>query len=201
MKWLVYIHISPSNKRYVGITSKDDPYKRWGNNGTNYKNNKYFYRAIEKYGWDNFQHIIVARGLDEETAKWLEIELIRELDTINPNKGYNLTKGGDGVNGYKHSEERRKKCARNGEMNGMYGKYHTDEAKEKMSKKKKDIYNGSNNPNAKRVLCIELGIIFNTINEAAKFIKRNQSRISDVLNNGGTAGGYHWEYVDKEVGE
>lgn len=29
--WIVYKHISPSNKVYVGITSKSNPNDRWNN--------------------------------------------------------------------------------------------------------------------------------------------------------------------------
>ena len=78
--YMVYMHISPSNKRYIGITSMNDENIRW-QNGNGYKHNKHFYRAIEKYGWDNFQHIIIARNLTKEEACWLEIELIREWDS------------------------------------------------------------------------------------------------------------------------
>ena len=69
--YLVYMHISPSNKRYIGITCQK-PKKRWGKNGKGYERQEYFYRAIEKYGWDNFQHIIIAKGLTKEIAEWLE---------------------------------------------------------------------------------------------------------------------------------
>ena len=96
--FIVYVHISPSNKRYYGITCLK-PEKRW-NKGNGYKTQQYFYRAIEKYGWNNFQHVIVAKGLDEETAKWLEIELIREWNTTNQDKGYNITQGGEGHRGH-----------------------------------------------------------------------------------------------------
>lgn len=34
--WYVYRHISPSNKVYVGITSRV-PELRWGHNGVHYK--------------------------------------------------------------------------------------------------------------------------------------------------------------------
>ena len=44
----VYIHTSPNGKVYIGITSRDAE-KRW-NNGHNYKPNKHFYSAIQKYG-------------------------------------------------------------------------------------------------------------------------------------------------------
>lgn len=115
--YIVYMHISPNNKRYIGLTCQKPEY-RW-NNGKGYKHNSYFTRAIEKYGWDNFKHIIIAKGLTEDEAKWLEIELIREWDSINRDKGYNLTKGGEGTNGLICSEETRKKIseANRGENN------------------------------------------------------------------------------------
>ena len=74
------MHISPSNKKYIGIT-KQKVNKRW-KNGNGYKTQQYFYRAIEKYGWDNFQHIIIAKGLTKDIfenlwnfvlAKWVYI--------------------------------------------------------------------------------------------------------------------------------
>ena len=178
-KWTVYMHISPSNKRYIGITSKE-PKKRWGLDGRKYHHNKHFINAIEKYGWDNFQHIIVAKGLDEETAKWLEIELIREWDTTNPNKGYNVSPGGNVT---------------------TLGKKYSEESKEKMSERKKGMCLGKENPKSKRIICVELRIIFDTVNEAASFINRSQGRLSQVLKNGERAGGYHWKYVDEEEGE
>lgn len=46
------------------------------------------------------------------------------------------------------TEEYRKAMsqATSGEKNGMYGKHHTEEAKQKMSQSKKGKYSGSNNP-------------------------------------------------------
>ena len=42
----VYMHISPSNKRYIGLTGKNVKY-RWAN-GEGYRTNKHFYNAIKK---------------------------------------------------------------------------------------------------------------------------------------------------------
>lgn len=96
--WTVYIHISPSNKLYVGITSQTVD-NRW-KNGYGYKDQP-FYRAIEKYGWENFQHEIIASNLTEDEANAFEIALIRELDTLMKNgKGYNTTEGGKGTKGF-----------------------------------------------------------------------------------------------------
>ena len=140
--YTVYMHISPSGKRYIGITSME-PEKRW-NNGTGYPNNKHFTNAIKKYGWDNFEHIIIATDLSEEQAKEMEIELIREWDSTNPSKGYNITKGGEGANGLTHSEETKRKLseANKGENNPNYGKHLSEETKRKLSK----VFSGKNNP-------------------------------------------------------
>ena len=144
MKYTVYMHISPSNKKYIGITSQK-VVKRW-KYGAGYKAQKYFYRAIEKYGWDNFQHIIIAKDLSQDEAKWLEIELIKVWDSTNPNKGYNITNGGGGTNGWTPSEETRKRLSEINKGKTLSeetkrklselrsGKEHSEETKEKMRK-------------------------------------------------------------------
>lgn len=91
-KYFVYRHIAPNGKMYVGITSKSDPTRRWGNGGVCYKKNAHFWNAIQKFGWDNFQHIIVAHGLSVDTACRLEEYLIKKYDSMC--NGYNQTSGG-----------------------------------------------------------------------------------------------------------
>lgn len=91
-KYFVYRHVAPNGKMYVGITSKQNPRDRWGFNGSGYASNKHFWNAIQKYGWDNFEHIIVAHDLNVETACHLEEYLINKYDTMN--NGYNQTSGG-----------------------------------------------------------------------------------------------------------
>ena len=63
--YTVYKHTCPNGKVYIGIT-KQKPERRWGINGRGYKENEYFYRAIQKYGWQNIKHEIIAEGLTEE---------------------------------------------------------------------------------------------------------------------------------------
>lgn len=122
-KWTVYIHINKVNlKSYVGITCKD-PVRRWGTTGNGY-NTQVFGRAVQKYGWDNFSHIIVAKDLDEETAKYIEILLIEKLSSHISKNGYNVTLGGDGYLG----------CDNHGEKNPMYGRHHSEETKELLSR-------------------------------------------------------------------
>jgi hypothetical protein len=106
----VYKHTSPDGKVYVGIT-KADPAHRF-NNGNGYKQNALFYADIQKYGWDAFKHEILATGLTVEEACHLEIELIREYDSTNPEKGYNMQDGGM----YMCAERRVRKRLRLGEQ-------------------------------------------------------------------------------------
>ena len=56
----VYVHISPNGKRYYSITCQEVE-KRW-KNGKGYYKNEYFTKEINKYGWDNIEHIVIARG-------------------------------------------------------------------------------------------------------------------------------------------
>lgn len=211
--YIVYMHVSPSDKRYIGITSQK-PERRW-KNGIGYKSNEHFYRAIEKYGWDNFQHIIIAKGLTKEEAEWLEIELIREWGTTNFKKGYNKSKGGESNKGYKHTEEwkiehGKKVSGENnwlygkgylikgennpnygenpnlkGEKNPFYGRHHTEETKEKIREKieERGGLEGKNNPNAKSVICITTMLVFNTLKEAGEFYNIDSKLISRCCNN------------------
>lgn len=92
--YVVYVHINRTNgKRYYGITSIK-PEQRW-KNGRGYKA-QHFARAIDKYSWDGFDHIIIARNLTEDEAKWLEVEMIAAHNTTDKRYGYNMTSGGDG---------------------------------------------------------------------------------------------------------
>jgi hypothetical protein len=98
------MHVNKTNqKRYIGITSQK-PEERWGPNGNKYTA-QYFSRAIEKYGWDNFDHFILCEDLTEDEAKQLEITLIEEHNTFNPDFGYNCTRGGEGNRKYKTEED------------------------------------------------------------------------------------------------
>lgn len=107
MGYVIYIHRNKiNNKIYVGQTGQQVN-QRW-RNGKGYVNNPLFYRAIEKYGWDNFDHDIIFTGLDKEQANRLEVEMISLFDSNNPDRGYNLTEGGQGTNGYHLTEEHRK---------------------------------------------------------------------------------------------
>ena len=91
-KYLIYKHIAPNGKVYIGIT-RQDVEKRW-QNGNGYISQKKFWNAIQKYGWENITHEILETGLTEKEACEREIHYIKEYDSINPKFGYNISKGG-----------------------------------------------------------------------------------------------------------
>ena len=148
----VYAHVNSINgKVYIGITSMT-PEQRWAN-GNGYRSCRHFYKAINKYGWDSFNHIVIIDGLTLEVANLVEIELIKKYSANNPTYGYNITEGG--TNG-KHSKESKelirklrkgqklsaetKEKIRNanlGEKAYWYGKNRSDETKQKISKARK----------------------------------------------------------------
>lgn len=142
--YCVYVHTSPSGKKYVGQTGKN-PEERWRYGCGylyKYKNGEYkqpaFARAILKYGFDNFEHEIIASDLTKDEADNFEKLLIEKLDTMNPKYGYNCKEGGS--NGML-SEEGRKKIsdAHKGENHHMYGKHHSEETKRKISESHKGL--------------------------------------------------------------
>ena len=100
-KFILYRHTSPNGKVYIGITSKSVK-DRWRNNGRGYKSNIHFYNAINKYGWENFKHEVLHENLTKEDAIMLEKKYIKEHDSFK--KGYNRTLGGEGTEGYRHSQ-------------------------------------------------------------------------------------------------
>lgn len=161
-KWTVYMHIVPKeltnyhfDKYYIGITSVA-PENRWRHNGAGYKCNNYFMNAINKYGWDNITHKIIATNLTRDEACNMEIDLIKEFKSNDKVHGYNLTNGGEGVSGYKFTEEQYQKIlGKTGEKNPFYGKKHSEETRQKMRENHVDL-SGSKNGRAKPIYVFKI---------------------------------------------
>ena len=91
LNYSVYVHTNKINgKKYVGQSS--NIVERWRNGGKNYFSSVKFFRAIQKYGWENFTHEILYENLNKEAANKIERDLIRKYDSIN--NGYNIQEGG-----------------------------------------------------------------------------------------------------------
>lgn len=130
--YCVYMHINKENdKKYVGITCRNVK-DRW-KNGFGYREDQpVFFNAINAYGWDNFEHVVIKDGLTLDEANQLEMELIALYKTNcrkykNPEYGYNMTDGGDGHKGWIPTEENRKNMS-----DAQKGKVLSEEHKQKI---------------------------------------------------------------------
>lgn len=124
--YCVYKHTCPNGKVYIGITCCE-AHERW-KNGAGYKRNEHFYRAIQKYGWDNIKHEVLFDGLTKEDAENKEIELIATYSSNDKKHGYNCTNGGECAG--KHTPETIEKIK---ERRKGKSHPHTHESKEKIS--------------------------------------------------------------------
>lgn len=129
--YCVYMHTSPSGKRYIGMTGQK-PSNRWVN-GKGYRGNTYFVNAIKKYGWDNIKHEILFSNLSKKEAMRLEQICIVLYRTRNRLYGYNITIGGEcGSAGLIFTEERRKEISQR-----LKGHAVSEETRQKISQKNK----------------------------------------------------------------
>jgi hypothetical protein len=95
-----------NGKSYVGKWHLDSPKGRFSThkrNARNEKNQEHFYRAIRKDGVENFDFTLICVCRNEDLVD-LEKKYIEEFDTFGPN-GYNMTSGGEGIPGYRHTPE------------------------------------------------------------------------------------------------
>lgn len=116
-----------NSKAYVGLHAGTDLRKRWSNHLASARMGEScaLYNAIRKYGESKFHITAVWSGyISPDKLKILERYYIRCFQTMKPN-GYNLTQGGDGSFGFKHSEEHKQL---------MRGRFVSDETRQKMSR-------------------------------------------------------------------
>lgn len=209
--YTVYMHKNKINhKVYIGITSRK-PSVRW-NNGAGYRKT-YFANAINKYGWDNFEHIILFTGLTKEQACEKEIELIKEYNSTDDRYGYNIATGGAINCGYTISEERKKHLSEinKGENHPQYHVPRSDKTKSKISAAKKGVSfseehkrklseskKGKPARNIKPVAQYDLSLNFikryKSLEEAQKETHICKANICRAIKYNRTAGGFKWTY-------
>lgn len=226
-KYCVYKHTNKINgKVYIEQTGQK-PENRW-QEGRGYKGSDRFYKAIQKYGWDSFEHEVLFSHLSQKEAKTIERKLIQEYNSIDPLFGYNLTMGGETIEfseetlqkmsqshskekhhmwGKHHSEETKKKIgeANSGENSAWYGKKHTIEEREKISKalkgkkKSEEHTRKANISKGFPIICIETNEIYYSMKEAKRKTGINDATIGRACRNPEkTAGGYHWRFLEKD---
>lgn len=118
-----------NNKVYIGITSKGIS-ARWKEHLWNAEHGCPFklHNALRKYGKENFtiELIDFCNSWEELTEK--EKFYIAQYKSTEDEFGYNLTEGGDGTFGRKHSEETKEKIRQK-----AIGREVSDETKQKLS--------------------------------------------------------------------
>ena len=123
----LYRFTSPSGKIYIGITKNVS--KRWQQHAraANRGSKNTIHAAIRKYGFDNFKKEILITSTFSY-VKEMEVKAVAAFNCITPH-GYNLTKGGDGIVGFKHSDETKISIAK-----ALIGHTVSDKTKESLSK-------------------------------------------------------------------
>lgn len=218
----MYRHVNKQNgKQYIGIT-KQKPENRWGVEGKKYKGKcPHFWNAIQKYGWNGFDHIIVASGLTIQEACDLEIRLIKEYNTQDKEFGYNVLEGGNAPSmppevrqkiseatigrvyvGHPCSEEARKKIG-----DAQRGRRLTEEHKQRISEAKRGRPHKSPSEETRQkisdahdkkpVYCCETKNTYPSVQRCAKILGLNPSSVSRCCKGKmKTTGGYHLKYAE-----
>jgi len=196
-----------NNKLYIGQTLKNRLKRRIYEHyiqSEKYINKTYFYSAIKKYGLKNFKWTILYFAQNKKELNEAEVYWIKSLDTINRNKGYNMTFGGENLLNLTE-ESRQLQRKRNAESK------RTPEAREnqrikhlgKISKTKgipRPDEQGSNHSRARKVELIETKEQFGCIMEVE--IKYGyDSHVIGACCRGKimTAYGNHWRYIEDNI--
>ena len=166
------MHTSPSGKVYIGIAK--DVKHRWRSCGKGYKGSTLIWYAIQKYGWDNFSHEILADSLTREEASQLEKETIAKYNSTDPAYGYNLTNGG--YDGVQSEETREKKSA------SLMGHSVSDDVKDALR-----TYHSI------KVICLDDMVIYENAKAAGDAVGVSSTCVNKVCNGkAASAGGYHF---------
>lgn len=154
--------------------------------------NKHGEKAFKTYILEECQQ----KDLNEREKYWIE-----KLESYK--NGFNFTIGGDGINGWKADDKFKKHMSEivSGKNNPNYGHKWTNEMKLNLSQQRKGLYKNENNPNSKKVICVEKLKIYNTINEASLDCQcKNSSSISRCLKDKrNVANNYHFVLYDEDM--
>jgi hypothetical protein len=205
----VYEHIRRDSflPFYVGKGKDNRAYKKIGRN-------KYWNNIVNKCG--NFDVNFIATNVDEELALLIEQERIEQLKLLNI-RLCNLTKGGEGISGYKFTQEQIEKMSNShkGKKLSIQQKEQlkirfrtikrTDEWKKNISKaltgvpKKKESIEKSIDKRTKYVVCVDQNKLFRSAEVASKYYGIGKSSINRACNGSRKrAMNMYWRYATTE---
>ena len=201
-----------NGKKYIGKHSTKNTDDRYYGSGVAIK------RAIKKYGMDNFEKEIICTCNNEVELNEMEIYHINNEGTFS--KGYNMTFGGEGILGHKHTSNSIKKSSisrkayyennpqarillsekakqRTGKLNSFYGHKLPKEHIEKLKTARVLAITGTNNPSARPVICVETGVRYGLAQDAAfaAGLKYSTTILKCCNGTRKSAGGYKWKYA------
>lgn len=189
-----------NNKIYIGQGVDIKPRIRnhkWALRHNKHQND-HLQKSFNKYGESCFVFEIICECKEDELDD-LERFYILYYDSTNPQNGYNSESGGSLNKHWSDELSKRMKEIRS-VKNGMSGKHHTEETKERMRKKalgrvlseetKAKLSQSHKGKNGTAVYCIELDMSFPTAVEAAKFVglKSASSIFENIAGRKGYAG-------------
>ena len=192
-KFYVYVYkIKPTNEVFYVGKGSGRRYKRIDKRSNSFKemcdSHEYYVQIVQSH-------------MTENEAFELEKLLISYYRKFTGAPLVNITDGGEGASGHRWSEEEKKRISERqvGEKTPNYGNYWTKEQREHLRniQKNNPRYKRENNPNAKRIQCVETGEVFNCILDAKdRFHVNSAASFSAALKYPHkTAAGLHWRYL------
>lgn len=216
-------------KQYIGQTVQNIA-KRWTQHRSDAlirKNHTALHRAMNKYGTENFSIKVLAHCNSMEEMNHRESYYIKLFNTLAPN-GYNIALGGKNQ---RHSEETKKRLSNlkigvktgktwnkgispspetiakiaassRGENNGMYGRKHSLEAKDKIRKSRIGKFDPKviaklAKINRKPIICVNSGKTYESTVAASLDLGLNPKSINMVLKGKRkTHKGFSFYYID-----
>ena len=205
--YIVYLHRNKINgKCYVGQTCQK-PQARWGKQGSGYKAQQYFYRAIKKYGWNNFDHIILEENIPKEKINEREVFWAGYYHALAP-EGYTLKVGSQNhAQNSKQLKAIRSKASKENweklEYRELISKRRKEEWQDKEIREKclknLDRTGKGGKARSQKVQCIETGMIYQSMRDAERLTGISHVNISQVCNGKReTAHGFHWKKIIQE---
>lgn len=202
-----------NNKCIIGKTEQKNVSSRWSVHKHLLRKNKHYNKHLQsswnKYGESSFTFEIVEQFDSEMNFDLSNLERywIKQHDSMNPENGYNLTEGGEGSCGYKHSDIAKEKMSKYATVREvstetrkkfrqrMLGKKialglkHSEETKNKISATSKGRKHTKEAIErlieikkcvSKSLICVETGVVFSSISQASKWLKTSSSNIKNV---------------------
>ena len=223
----VYKHTAPNGKIYIGITA-DKPSHRWNNGNGYKANEHFYSAIQKYGWDNFKHEILFDGLTKSEAAqKEIELINQSKSNDRDFGYNISIG-GEASASGSHHTEETKKKMseARSGENCYWYGKRRSAETIEKISKAKQGhkmhintrqaLLYAVNHQSAEtrhkiseslagntraakfKVLCVETGVIYDSISDASRKTKIIRSSIGRACNkNQIKAGGFHWEFVKR----